>query len=497
MNNSVEQELWRVFTFYSLHGDANQPELLRPANFLRFCKDCQITSKKLTPTAIELEITRLIRSKEITNDYSSTLTINFVDFLQLLDSLAQKVYAKESAEVAIKRLLLENVLLLASRRPPMSDSFDFSDVEANRVIREVYGRCLQRIFDYYLDRADKRRNQAVSAEKVGQRDIRGATAKDLSSSYVTGKAQQLQQLKEQARAQKSLIGYREYIQFCYDFNLKSTSLLTAIQVGEIFLNIVLISTEGKGGDCLGMSFENFLRSIMYMAFIAYRDAHSSVTVANKVKALLLYMWKAVNDNQKTRSLVTNNRNNTLSHFAGALNVFGSGMFSDLFLGNWMKDGFPDYSAGTDNDRGNKSGSMMLKSVVHMETEENGTGGNFESGDSSPFHKTRSASNQGQTGVDELNDKLDRSLTLSPPPRRTNSIYVTPFMATVKARAATNVDVTDANSGLFGGPEETCIIQGIVDLEGEKLVALTRARPELAEYLALEIQNMKLRRATEN
>jgi hypothetical protein len=212
MNNSVEQELWRVFTFYSLHGDANQPELLRPANFLRFCKDCQITSKKLTPTAIELEITRLIRSKEITNDYSSTLTINFVDFLQLLDSLAQKVYAKESAEVAIKRLLLENVLLLASRRPPMSDSFDFSDVEANRVIREVYGRCLQRIFDYYLDRADKRRNQAVSAEKVGQRDIRGATAKDLSSSYVTGKAQQLQQLKEQARAQKSLIGYREYIQ---------------------------------------------------------------------------------------------------------------------------------------------------------------------------------------------------------------------------------------------------------------------------------------------
>lgn len=61
MNNSVEQELWRVFTFYSLHGDANQPELLRPANFLRFCKDCQITSKKLTPTAIELEITRLVR----------------------------------------------------------------------------------------------------------------------------------------------------------------------------------------------------------------------------------------------------------------------------------------------------------------------------------------------------------------------------------------------------------------------------------------------------
>jgi hypothetical protein len=140
--------------------------------------------------------------------------------------------------------------------------------------------------------------------------------------------------------------------------LKSTSLLTAIQVGEIFLNIVPLSTEGKGGDCLGMSYDSFLRAIMYMAFVAYRDVHPSVTTANKVKALLLYMWKAVNDNQKTRALVSNNRNNTLSHFAGALNVFGSGMFSDLFLSNWMKDGFPDYSAGVDGDLGAKSGSMV-------------------------------------------------------------------------------------------------------------------------------------------
>lgn len=60
MYNSVEQELWRIFTFYSLHGDPNQPEIMRPANFLRFAKDCQITSKKLTPTQIELEITRLV-----------------------------------------------------------------------------------------------------------------------------------------------------------------------------------------------------------------------------------------------------------------------------------------------------------------------------------------------------------------------------------------------------------------------------------------------------
>jgi hypothetical protein len=54
------------------------------------------------------------------------------------------------------------------------------------------------------------------------------------------------------------------------------------------------------------------------------------------------MWKAVNDSEKTVRLVTNNRNHTLSQFAGSLNIFGSGNFSDAFLTYWMKDEFPDY-----------------------------------------------------------------------------------------------------------------------------------------------------------
>ena len=61
------------------------------------------------------------------------------------------------------------------------------------------------------------------------------------------------------------------------------------------------------------------------------------------------MWKAVNDNDKTSRLVSNNRSNTLTQFAGSLNVFGSGSFSDAFLAIWMKDGFPDYSVHKGDD----------------------------------------------------------------------------------------------------------------------------------------------------
>jgi hypothetical protein len=62
-NQLIEQELWRIFTFYSLHGDPLQPEALRPAHFLRFCKDTQILSKKINPTAIELEVSKLVSNE--------------------------------------------------------------------------------------------------------------------------------------------------------------------------------------------------------------------------------------------------------------------------------------------------------------------------------------------------------------------------------------------------------------------------------------------------
>lgn len=39
------------------------------------------------------------------------------------------MYSRDAPELAIKRLLLENVLLFASRRVPQSDSIDLSNAE--------------------------------------------------------------------------------------------------------------------------------------------------------------------------------------------------------------------------------------------------------------------------------------------------------------------------------------------------------------------------------
>lgn len=352
MYNSVEQELWRIFTFYALHADATQPEQMRPAIFLRFAKDCQIISKKLPPMAVELEVTRLLRVKDSAD--AANTTMNFADFIQLLDILAARLYTKDTQEVAVRRLLLENVLLLANRRVPSTEIYDLDNPGANKVVRETFGKHISKIFDYYLDRADKRRNAAVAAEKMRQKELRAISNQELSI-IAANKSQSLQQLKEVVKSQKDVISYKEYVQFCYDFNLKSTSLLTAVQVGEIFLNIVPLHHDFKCES--GMSLDLFYRALVYMSFVAYRDVPPSVSPENRAKALLLYMWKAVNDSDKTQRLVRSNRSHTLTQFAGSLNLFGSGSFSDTFLAHWMKDNFIDY-ATPKSDKSSVMGSTV-------------------------------------------------------------------------------------------------------------------------------------------
>jgi hypothetical protein len=102
-----------------------------------------------------------------------------------------------------------------------------------------------------------------------------------------------------------------------------------------------------------------------MAYIAYRDVDSRISPPNKVKAILLYMWKAVNDNDKAMRLVNSNRSNTLSQFAGSLNIFGSGAFSDIFLSNWLKDNFTDYASFIHDDHGSASGAMVRKKLSYL------------------------------------------------------------------------------------------------------------------------------------
>lgn len=118
-------------------------------------------------------------------------------------------------------------------------------------------------------------------------------------------------------------------------------MLTAIQVGEIYLTSVPLSNENR--DMRVMTFDTFCSSIILMGLVAYRE--SPVSPADKVKAILLFMWRAVNSNETALKAVNDRygvSSRTVQGHAGSLNIHGSGLFSDMFLLAWQADGFSNY-----------------------------------------------------------------------------------------------------------------------------------------------------------
>ncbi len=369
--STIEAELWRIFTFYALHADTSVPDVWKIVTFVRFAKDCQITSSKFMVSELELDIVRLARNKRKQNggnnakdfDGTHTILIQFPDFLRLLEIVAVRVYpAAVSGKhvvdpaVSLRRLLLENVLLLACRRSDYIESVYLSnkDTEADSVVQSTFAKPLMSIFKYYVSVADKRRSHELAAEAIKQ----GVTRSDSSNRQLTDTEQVIsQRARDMLRSQKDLISFPEFTQFCHDFTLKSTSLLTAIEVGEIFLNVVPLHAETK--LLRGMSFSAFCHSLVAMAMLAYRT--HPISAKNKVKGLLHFMWKAVNQGDKKKNAVAARGNNGAVSHAGSLNQFGAGVFCDFFIRLWTLEGFPNYTEVSKDKP--STGSDVLKRIL--------------------------------------------------------------------------------------------------------------------------------------
>jgi hypothetical protein len=92
-----------------------------------------------------------------------------------------------------------------------------------------------------------------------------------------------------------------------------------------------------------MSFDTFCQSITLMALLAYKEA--PVPPADKVMALLLFMWRSVNSAETADKAIKDRygvSSRTVQGHAGSLNVHGSGLFSEMFLSAWQSDGFSNY-----------------------------------------------------------------------------------------------------------------------------------------------------------
>lgn len=79
--NSLEEELWRIFTYYSLFYNPSEPEMWSKATFVKFAKDCQILGKDshinsvgLTVPLLELEIAKLVSLFNLNYHFNNCLS---------------------------------------------------------------------------------------------------------------------------------------------------------------------------------------------------------------------------------------------------------------------------------------------------------------------------------------------------------------------------------------------------------------------------------------
>jgi len=253
------------------------------------------------------------RSYQGVGDNSISTFISFPIFLELIESIAFKVYSKDIADVAVRRIVLENVLLLANRRIPLTDLYDMEDKKVGKLLNEVLVKGLREIFNYYMDKAKTRRKTAVSNEKMALRDMLRREVGHVDSDSMAWEAaspdkkRHLFYLQNVLVSHKELISYKEFLQFCLDFNLKSTNLLSAIQVGELYLSIIprpkahgINKSDMTKADYArmmesfelpSMSIELFLRALSLMGQYAFRDLEQSVPVHFKVLIHLFDLFR--------------------------------------------------------------------------------------------------------------------------------------------------------------------------------------------------------------
>jgi hypothetical protein len=315
---SVELELWNIFTYYTLHGNPQDPEHLKCNQFVRLAKDTDILGRRnsrlnnVAQADVELSFKAAIRSKNRRTTKKELLT--YSDFLNCLNQLAPRVYPKTNKDTVFQQLLLENLLPLASRRnpEPMTEQLQEEGVQK---LFEYYMPGLEQIFLFYSEMSEQRRRNAASAKGVkngGKR--RGADDVPVAE-----------------------IMYPEYQRFCSEYKLTSAELISQLQAGDIFLCSTKQSQAGD--DCAPLTLEEFPEVLLRGSRTAYRNANWA-SPEDKLNSIFLHMWKSVN-NLDAQGKAVESRSN-MAAMAGDLNIGGSSLFNRLFMHQWRADGFRDY-----------------------------------------------------------------------------------------------------------------------------------------------------------
>jgi hypothetical protein len=333
---SVEEDLWNIFTFYSLHGNQKDPSRLNRSSLYKICREVMVLDMTMTENPISQADIDLIFTSELQSPEKKRASrqeksdrLDYDEFLSCLIRIAEKCYPScKNSEAAFQQLLMDNVLPLASRRKPM----DITPFVQNSVVVALYQYYEEALFELYRyfatasDHNTKVRNM-----------IRSTTSHAKTFDEQKEQILEAREVSRQQHATASLMCYNDFFRFAADFGLSSMGL-TTLDLGDIYLSV--IQSHNFEPDVRKIDFAEFWEALVRCALRAFTD--SKIPTDEKIKGMFLYVWRFIQSSiQEEISGIGTVKKGGFNTYKGGL-LRGSQILNERFIAAWTKDGYKDY-----------------------------------------------------------------------------------------------------------------------------------------------------------
>ena len=371
-DTDVEMRLWNIFTYYTSRGNSQDPQHLRAETFYKLCEecgivdnvrvlkqDCYVVYRSLVAKRADkhtgrgtslggkygkMSIGEKAHHLQVLHDpsvkHSAVKKMHFSDFLSALSELGKKLFGENNDEkediLNFERIIMEYVIPNAHHRVEVPVPLD----ECEQLWRS-FGPAFKEILQYY--------GEFVGIEEKEDEQKRH------SGRLVVNQGM---------NSMSSNLNFSKWLQFCDDFNLRSsmsnTPILTSVELAEIFLQ----SINARTIDYLGkLNVEEFWEAIVRCAQVAYRNVDTNM--ANKLKELFVNMSHKIDQSVSKSVNFTGHRDVSTN---GAMIISGMKKFQMALNTLYREDGMPQ-SYLTTREKPRLSGRALLGSLVSKQQKE--------------------------------------------------------------------------------------------------------------------------------
>ena len=343
--NTVEYELWNIYTYYALHGNPRDPAHLTRNSLFKLCKEIMLlevtmTEKLLTQADLNLLFNaQLAESKSARKANSFTTNtdkcdrIDYDEYISCLIRIAKKCYPSCSdSEDALHQLLMDNILPLASRRKPI-DISAYLQIPSIVALQMYYKEALLELFRFYATASEHNAKGKIMMRSTSSTSNRAKTFDE--------QKEELEEAKANSILQNSLanrLDYNDFIRFGQDMGFSALGL-TILDLGDIYLSVLAMNSFKPA--LRKINFDEFWEAFVRCALIAYKE-HKTLSAEDKLKGMFLALWRHLQSSVKSQLTGFNNHSQGyFNSYKGGL-MRGSQILNERFISAWTKDGYRDY-----------------------------------------------------------------------------------------------------------------------------------------------------------